>query len=94
MKVLNMTLTFQQWWDQGVASMKYVLVTFLLAVWNLAKKEEVTVFQVNTMFPLGLENMEKWEGIFQSGNIEQTRKARENHTKYWKSQGISDNVIY
>ena len=22
MKVLNMTLTFQQWWDQGVAAMK------------------------------------------------------------------------
>ena len=23
-------------------------------------------------------------------NFEQTRKARENHTKYWKIQGISD----
>ena len=39
-------------------------------------------------FPLGLENLEKWEGIFQSGNFEQTGKVRENHTKYWKSQGI------
>ena len=28
MKVLNITLTFQQWWDQGVASMKYVLPSF------------------------------------------------------------------
>ena len=45
MKVLNMTLTFQQWWDQGVASMKYVLALFLVC--NLGKKEEVNVFQVN-----------------------------------------------
>ena len=41
-------------------------------------------------FPLGLENLEKWEGIFQSGNFEQTGKVRENHTKYWKTQGIWD----
>ena len=39
-------------------------------------------------FPLRLE---KWECIFQSGNFEQTGKVRENHTKYWKIQGISDN---
>ena len=39
-------------------------------------------------FPLGLENLEKWKGIFQSGNFEQTGKVRENHTKYWKTQGI------
>ena len=37
-------------------------------------------------FPLGLENLEKWEGIFQSGNFEQTGKVRENHTKYWKTE--------
>ena len=36
-------------------------------------------------FPLGLE---KWEGIFQSGNFEQTGKVGENHTKYWKTRGI------
>ena len=48
-------------------------------------------------FPLGLEkleNLDKWEGIFQSGkksrNFEETRKVRENHTKYGKSQGISE----
>ena len=38
------------------------------------------------------KNLEKWEGIFQSGeksgNFEQTGKVRENHTKYWKTQGI------
>ena len=39
-------------------------------------------------FPLGLQNLEKWEGIFQSGNFEQTGKVRENHTKYWRTQGI------
>ena len=43
-----------------------------------------------TWFPLGLENLGKWEGIFQSENFEQTGKARENHTKYWKSPGILD----
>ena len=46
-----------------------------------------------TGFPLGLENLEKWEGIFQSGKSQgilnkQTGKVRENHTKYWKTQGI------
>ena len=54
-------------------------------------------------FPLRLENLGKWEGIFQSGenqgilnrleksgNFKQTGKVRENHTKYWKIQGISD----
>ena len=73
-------------------------------------------------FPLGLKNLGKWEGIFQSGNFEQTGKmhelrvptrtgkprkmgrhfpvkeksenfeqtgkVRENHTQYWKTQGI------
>ena len=88
MKVLNMTLTFQQWWDQGVASMKYVLVPFQLAVCNLAKKE-VNVFQMKTGFPLELGNMAKWEGIFQSSNIEQTRKVRkisQNTGKVWEFQ--------
>ena len=33
-------------------------------------------------FPLGLENLGKGEGIFQSGNFEQTGKFRENHIKY------------
>ena len=41
-------------------------------------------------FPLGLKALEKWEGIFQSENFEQTGKVRENHTKYWKTQGIWD----
>ena len=44
-------------------------------------------------FLLGLENLEKWEGIFQSGNFEQTGKVRENHTKYWKIEGISEKII-
>ena len=39
-------------------------------------------------FPLGLENLEKWEGIIQSGNFEQTGKVSENHTKYGKTEGI------
>ena len=28
-----------------------------------------------------------------SGNFEQTGKVRENHTKYWKTQGISPKII-
>ena len=38
-------------------------------------------------FPLRLE---KLEGNFPSGNFEQSGKVRENHTKYWKTLGISD----
>ena len=30
----------------------------------------------------------------QLGNFEQTGKVRENHTKYWKTQGISDKVLF
>ena len=45
-----------------------------------------------TGFPLGLENLEKMGRHFpvreKSGNFEQTGKVRENHTKYWKTQGI------
>ena len=49
-------------------------------------------------FPLRLENLEKWEGIFRSGkksmNFEQTGKVRENYTKYWKIQGQMLFVIF
>ena len=35
-----------------------------------------------------LQNLEKWEGIFQSGNFVKTGKVREFYWKvYWKSQG-------
>ena len=41
-------------------------------------------------FPPGLE---KWEGIFQSGKsqgiLNRLEKSGENHTKYWKTPGIS-----
>ena len=47
-----------------------------------------------TGFPLRLENLVKWEGIFQSGNIEQTGKVRENHTKNWKNiREFQKNVV-
>ena len=29
-----------------------------------------------------------------SGKFEQTEKVRENHTKYWKSPGISDKCYF
>ena len=41
-------------------------------------------------FPLGLENLEnleKWEGIFQSGNFEQTGKVREKSGKITQNTG-------
>ena len=39
---------------------------------------------------LGLENLQKLKGIFQSWNFNKTRKGRENHTKYWKTGGFWD----
>ena len=42
-------------------------------------------------FPLGPENLEKWEGIFQSGKsqgiLNRLEKSGEDQTKYWKTQG-------
>ena len=46
---------------------------------------------VGPWFPLGLEireNLEKWEGIFQSGNFVKTGKVREFCPKYWKNRKI------
>ena len=42
---------------------------------------------VRSGFPLGLENLEKWEGIFQSGNFEQTGKVREKSGKTTQNTG-------
>ena len=28
-----------------------------------------------------------------SGNFDETGKVRENHIKYWKTEGISENVV-
>ena len=48
-------------------------------------------------FPLGPENLEKMGRHFpvreKSENFEQTGKVQGNHTKYWKTPGISDNFI-
>ena len=41
-------------------------------------------------FPLGLENLEKWEGIFQSGSFEQTGKSRKITQNTGKNETISD----
>ena len=49
-------------------------------------------------FPLGLENLEKWEGIFQSGNFEQTGKVREKSGKITQNTGklreFQTNIIF
>ena len=39
-------------------------------------------------FPHGLEILEKWENIFQSGNFEQTGKVEKFYPQCWKSEGI------
>ena len=39
-------------------------------------------------FPRGLENLEKLENFFQSGNFEKTGKVGEFYSKYWKNEGI------
>ena len=52
---------------------------------------------IHAGLPLGLEKLEKWEGISsqgKSGNFEQTGKFWENLTKYWKTQGISDTYFF
>ena len=38
----------------------------------------------------GLENLQKWEGIFQSGNFDKTGKIREFYPKYWKNNSINN----
>ena len=45
---------------------------------------------MHAWFPLGLENLGKWESIFLSGNSSETGKVRELHPKYW---GKSEKVI-
>ena len=64
--------------------------TYLFNVTNTLGFAHNVLLVLHSGFPLGPENLEKWEGIFQSGNFEQTGKVRENHTQYWKTEGISD----
>ena len=45
---------------------------------------------VNTGFPLGLENLEKWEGIFQSGKSQGILNRLQ---KSGKSQGKSHKIL-
>ena len=47
-----------------------------------------------TGFPLGLENLEKWEGDFQSGNFEQTGKVSVMTQNTEKVKEFQTNVIY
>ena len=42
-------------------------------------------FFCKSWFPPGLENLEKQEGIFQSGIFVKTGKVREFYSKYWKN---------
>ena len=50
----------------------------------------LTEIQVKAGFPLGLENLEKWEGIFQSGKSQGILNRLE---KSGKSQGKSHKIL-
>ena len=49
-------------------------------------------------FPLGLENLEKWEGIFQSGkssgNFEQTGKVGRKSAKITQNTGNFRQILF
>ena len=52
------------------------------------------LIHTKTGFPLALENLKKWEKIFQPGKsqeilVESGKKVRGKYQKYWKSQRIS-----
>ena len=55
------------------------------------------IYTTRTWFPHGLENLEKWENIFQSGkksgDFEKTGKVREFYSKYWKNVQILPQII-
>ena len=48
--------------------------------------------------PTQTGNLEKWEGIFQSGKSQgiliRLEKFMENHTKYWKFREFSDKYYF
>ena len=48
-----------------------------------------------TGFPLGLESLENGKAFPSQGRVEEfekTGKVGENHTKYWKTEGISEKL--
>ena len=59
----------------------------------MSMKNFTLYIQRNAGFPFELENLKRWEDIFQSGNFEQTGKVREKHIQYWKTQEFQTNVI-
>ena len=66
------------------------LFCIILTLFSHLPLKVVYEFSIETGFPLGLEkleNLEKWEGIFQSGNFEQTGKVREKSGKTTPNTG-------
>ena len=64
---------------------------------NEVVQSQNRVVEASPGFPLGLENqenLEKWEGIFQSGKsqgiLTRLEKSGKIIQKYWKTEGISD----
>ena len=51
---------------------------------------DIYLFKENSGFPLGLENLEKWEGIFQSGKSQGILNRLE---KSGKSQGKPHKIL-
>ena len=57
---------------------------------NTSVKTRMKYFRVSTR----TGNMGRYFAVVEkSWNFKQTGKVRENHTKYWKSQGISDTLF-
>ena len=64
----------------------YVTIILLVFLYTAATK----TFTITTGFPLGLENLEKWEGIFQSGKSQGILNRLE---KSGESQGKSHKIL-
>ena len=71
----QLTLNMYEWkcfTSPDVKSSQKIRITQLFAT-RLSQSQLVSAW-----FPPGLENLVKWEGIFQSGNFVKTGKVREN----------------
>ena len=74
----------------GVTKLTFSIVGIVM-VGSMGERKNFISFITKTGFPLGLEKMGRHFPVREkSGNFEQTGKVRENHTKYWKTEGISD----
>ena len=79
------------WWTSrfGLFSASSMLVRSLTQVWRLSL-DQTNLFRVPTRTGKPGKMGRHFPVREKSGNFEQTGKVRENHKKYWKTQGIWD----